>query len=99
MSASAHSGYVGGSFGKKTGVFDCSGGGKAANAYAQAQDVVSGRWSPRLPVYASAAPSCDGGRRDGDPEDRPGRAGPPACPGEPSPWSRDLLIGLAFQAS
>ncbi|GAB3139473.1 hypothetical protein [Microbispora hainanensis] len=55
VNASAHSGYAGGSFGKKTGVFDCSGGGKAANAYAQAQDVVSGRWSPRVPVRVGCA--------------------------------------------
>ncbi|MEU7883943.1 hypothetical protein AB0B54_00435 [Microbispora bryophytorum] len=55
VTASAHSGYVGGSFGKKTGVFDCAFGGKPANAYAQAQDVISGRWSAKVPVRVGCA--------------------------------------------
>lgn len=55
VSAAAHSGYAGGSFGKKTGVFDCAGGGKPANAYAQAQDLTSGRWSAKVPVRVGCA--------------------------------------------
>ncbi|GGO14259.1 hypothetical protein [Microbispora bryophytorum] len=55
VTASAHSGYVAGSFGKKTGVFDCAFGGKPANAYAQAQDVISGRWSAKVPVRVGCA--------------------------------------------
>ncbi|MEV0973735.1 hypothetical protein [Microtetraspora glauca] len=50
VTATAHSGFAGGSFGKNTGVFDCAAAGKPANGYAQAYDVVSGRWSPRVPV-------------------------------------------------
>ncbi|WP_133305970.1 hypothetical protein [Microbispora triticiradicis] len=55
VNASAHSGYAGGSFGKKTGVFDCAAAGRPANAYAQAQDVISGRWSPRVAVRVGCA--------------------------------------------
>ncbi|WP_432923062.1 hypothetical protein ACQPZZ_25840 [Microbispora sp. CA-135349] len=55
VTASRHTGYTAGSFGKKTGVFDCSGGGKPANAYAQAQDVISGRWSAKVPVTVGCA--------------------------------------------
>ncbi len=55
VNASAHSGFAGGSFGKKTGVFDCSAAGKPANGYAQAYDVLSGRWSARVPVRIGCA--------------------------------------------
>lgn len=55
VKASVHSGYAGGSFGKKTGVFDCAATGKPANAYVQAKDMISGRWSPRVPVRVGCA--------------------------------------------
>jgi hypothetical protein len=55
VTASAHTGYAGGSWGKKTGVFDCSRPGLAANGYAQAYDVISTRWSPRVPVRIGCA--------------------------------------------
>lgn len=50
VTASAHAGHAGGSFGKKTGVFDCTAPGRPSNGYAQAYDVISHRWSARLPV-------------------------------------------------
>ncbi|GAA0433906.1 hypothetical protein Acor_08200 [Acrocarpospora corrugata] len=50
-----HPGFDGGSFGRKTGLFDCSGPGKPANAYAQAHDLVSGRWSARVPIRIGCA--------------------------------------------
>jgi hypothetical protein len=55
VNASAHAGYVGGSFGKKTEAFDCTAPGKPANGYAQAYDVLSGRWSARVPVRVGCA--------------------------------------------
>ncbi|GAA1011300.1 hypothetical protein Aple_059010 [Acrocarpospora pleiomorpha] len=55
LGASAHPGFAGGSFGRKTGLFDCSGPGKPANAYAQAHDLVSGRWSARVPIRIGCA--------------------------------------------
>ncbi|WP_433258033.1 hypothetical protein ACQPYK_22235 [Streptosporangium sp. CA-135522] len=55
VNASAHSGYAAGSWGKETGKFDCSAPGKPANAYAQAYDVLSGRWSARVPVRVGCA--------------------------------------------
>ncbi|WP_214411727.1 hypothetical protein [Sphaerisporangium fuscum] len=55
VNASAHGGFVAGSFGKKTGIFDCSATGRPANGYAQAQDVLSGRWSARVPVRVGCA--------------------------------------------
>ncbi|GAA3801381.1 hypothetical protein GCM10022226_21360 [Sphaerisporangium flaviroseum] len=55
VNATAHSGFAGGSFGKKTGVFDCSAAGKPSNGYAQAYDVLSGRWSARVPVRIGCA--------------------------------------------
>ncbi|MFC4533363.1 hypothetical protein [Sphaerisporangium dianthi] len=55
VAATAHGGFAGGSFGKKTGAFDCSRAGKAPNGYAQAYDVLSGRWSARVPVTIGCA--------------------------------------------
>ncbi|ETK32725.1 hypothetical protein [Microbispora sp. ATCC PTA-5024] len=55
VTASAHAGFAGGSFGKKTGVFDCTAPGRPANGYAQAYDVISGRWSARVPVRVGCA--------------------------------------------
>ncbi|WP_204043183.1 hypothetical protein [Acrocarpospora phusangensis] len=55
LNASAHPGFAGGSFGRKTGLFDCSGPGKPANAYAQARDLVSGRWSAKVPIRIGCA--------------------------------------------
>ncbi|GII88010.1 hypothetical protein Ssi03_60000 [Sphaerisporangium siamense] len=55
VTASAHGGFAGGSFGKKSGVFDCSGAARPANGYAQAYDVVSGRWSAKVPVRIGCA--------------------------------------------
>ncbi|MEW9529685.1 hypothetical protein [Microbispora sp. NPDC049125] len=55
VNATAHTGYAGGSFGKKTGAFDCAAPGRPANAYAQAYDVLSGRWSARVPVRVGCA--------------------------------------------
>ncbi|MFE3450106.1 hypothetical protein ACFXJ8_14340 [Nonomuraea sp. NPDC059194] len=50
VNATGHSGHAGGSFGFKTGKFDCSAPGKAPNAYAYAYDTQSGRFSARVPV-------------------------------------------------
>ncbi|MEV7013608.1 hypothetical protein [Streptosporangium sp. NPDC051022] len=55
VNATSHSGHAGGSFGKKTGAFDCAAAGKPANGYAQAYDVVSGRWSAKLPIRVGCA--------------------------------------------
>ncbi|MCT9935388.1 hypothetical protein N5079_34820 [Planotetraspora sp. A-T 1434] len=55
VNASAHAGYAGGSFGKKTDVFDCAAPGRPANGYAQAYDILSGRWSARVPVRVGCA--------------------------------------------
>lgn len=55
VTASSHAGYAGGSFGKKTGKFDCSAPGKPANAYAYAYDTQSGRFSARVPVRVGCA--------------------------------------------
>ncbi|GAA1256122.1 hypothetical protein GCM10009677_02800 [Sphaerisporangium rubeum] len=55
VNATAHSGFAGASFGKKTGVFDCAAAGRPANGYAQAYDVTSGRWSPRIPLRVGCA--------------------------------------------
>ncbi|GAA2926832.1 hypothetical protein GCM10020221_23450 [Streptomyces thioluteus] len=48
--ARAQQGHAGGSFGIRTDVIDCSRPGQRPNGYAQAYDVVSGRWSARVPV-------------------------------------------------
>lgn len=53
--AKSNSGYPGGSFGYKTGKFDCSAAGKPANAYAYAYDTLSGRYSARVPVRIGCA--------------------------------------------
>ncbi|MFG3495954.1 hypothetical protein [Streptomyces sp. NPDC047928] len=50
VTAARHTGFAGGSFGKKTSLIDCSPYGTPANGYAQAYDVISNRWSARLPV-------------------------------------------------
>ncbi|MFI6319236.1 hypothetical protein ACIBG8_17030 [Nonomuraea sp. NPDC050556] len=55
VDAKSHSGYAGGSFGYKTGKFDCSAPGKPANAYAYAYDTQSGRFSARVPVRVGCA--------------------------------------------
>jgi hypothetical protein len=55
VTAKSNSGYPGGSFGYKTGKFDCSGPGKPANAYAYAYDTMSGRYSARVPVRIGCA--------------------------------------------
>ncbi|WP_219466065.1 hypothetical protein [Nonomuraea rhizosphaerae] len=55
VNAKSHSGYAGGSFGYKTGKFDCSAPGKPANAYAYAYDTQSGRYSARVPVRIGCA--------------------------------------------
>ncbi|MEU7862652.1 hypothetical protein [Nonomuraea sp. NPDC049141] len=51
VTATSNSGHAGGSFGCKTGTFDCSGPGKPANAYAR--DTMSGR--ARVPVQIGCA--------------------------------------------
>ncbi|WP_214103934.1 hypothetical protein [Acrocarpospora catenulata] len=53
--ADARPSYPGGSFGRRTGMFDCSGPGKPANGYARAYDVRSGRWSDKVPVRIGCA--------------------------------------------
>lgn len=55
ITAKANAGYAGGSWGVKTGLFDCSRPGRTPNGYAQAQDVLSGRWSAKLPVHIGCA--------------------------------------------
>ncbi|WP_329395052.1 hypothetical protein [Streptomyces melanogenes] len=53
--ARAQRGYAGGAFGIRTNVNDCSRQGRRPNGYAQAYDVVSGRWSARTPVTIGCA--------------------------------------------
>nr|BFE78884.1 hypothetical protein GCM10020093_014850 [Planobispora longispora] len=55
VEAKAHTGHAGGSWGRKTGLFDCSRAGRPANGYAQAQDAISGRWSAKVPVTIGCA--------------------------------------------
>ncbi|SEG15690.1 hypothetical protein SAMN05444920_10239 [Nonomuraea solani] len=50
VKAIPQSGWSGGSWGKRTGKFDCRAKGKPANAYARALDVASGRWSAKVPL-------------------------------------------------
>ncbi|GIH68335.1 hypothetical protein [Sphaerimonospora thailandensis] len=50
VNAKAHAKFAGGAFGLKTDVVDCAYTRRPANAYIQAQDVVSGRQSARIPV-------------------------------------------------
>lgn len=50
VNATRHTGFAGGSFGKKTTLTDCSRYGTPVNGYAQAYDVIAQRWSARLPV-------------------------------------------------
>lgn len=55
VTAKSNGGYPGGSFGYKTGKFDCSAKNKPANAYAYAYDTMSGRYSARVPVRIGCA--------------------------------------------
>ncbi|MFI7130657.1 hypothetical protein ACIBQ1_33555 [Nonomuraea sp. NPDC050153] len=55
VKAAQNGAYPGGSWGMQTGKFDCSAPGKPANAYARAQDVTSGRWSPKVAVRVGCA--------------------------------------------
>ncbi|GIH95752.1 hypothetical protein ACFFMN_01780 [Planobispora siamensis] len=50
VTARPQPGHAGGAWGVRTGLFDCSRADRPNNAYARARDVVSGRWSPRLPL-------------------------------------------------
>lgn len=53
--ATRHTGFAGASFGKRTNLTDCSAYNTPINGYAQAYDVISHRWSARLPVSIGCA--------------------------------------------
>ncbi|MFI2434320.1 hypothetical protein [Streptomyces sp. NPDC018693] len=53
--AARHTGFAGGSFGKRIPLTDCSRYGRPNNGYAQAYDVISQRWSARVPVSVGCA--------------------------------------------
>jgi hypothetical protein len=55
VNATRHAGFAGGSFGKRTDLTDCSAYGRPVNGHAQAYDVISNRWSARLPVSVGCA--------------------------------------------
>ncbi|GAA4908908.1 hypothetical protein ACFPM3_12250 [Streptomyces coeruleoprunus] len=55
VTATRHAGFAGGSFGKKTTLTDCSRYGRPVNGHAQAYDVLSGRWSARIPLSVGCA--------------------------------------------
>ncbi|MFJ5779961.1 hypothetical protein [Streptomyces sp. NPDC093094] len=55
VTATRHTGFAGGSFGRKTTLIDCSAYGGQVNGHAQAYDVTSGRWSARLPLSIGCA--------------------------------------------
>ena len=55
VTARNYAGFAGGSFGERTGLLPCTG---KSNAYFPAYNLVSQRWSQRLP-FTLAAPHCD----------------------------------------
>ena len=56
VTAKHHDGFAGGSWAVKTKLYDCSRPGLAPNAYAQAYDELSGRWSAKLPLRTGCIP-------------------------------------------